>query len=73
MIPVPRASQGPASNRSAIELDMQFKMGKIYHKSNIELDMTNCDVSVTSYLNFVTDKIKIEAFSVLARILVRWS
>ena len=27
--------------------------------------MTNCDVSVTSYLNFVTDTPKIRPFSVL--------
>ena len=34
-------------------------MDKINIESNYELDLTNCDVSMTSYLNFVTDKPKI--------------
>ena len=34
-------------------------------ETNIEFDMTNCDVSLTTYLNFVTDRIKTGQFSVL--------
>ena len=53
-------------------VSLGLKMGKIYHKSNyIELDMTNCDASMTSYSNFVADRPKIRPFSVLVRILVR--
>ena len=43
----------------------QLEMGKIYHKINIELDMTNCDISMTSLSNFVADKLKIGVVSVL--------
>ena len=39
-------------------------------ESNIELDMINCDVSMTSSLNFATHKPKIRPFSVLDLILV---
>ena len=42
-------------------------------ESNIELDTTNCGVSMTLYLNFVTDMPKIQPFSVLIKILVRFS
>ena len=40
-------------------------------RSNIKPDMTNSDVSMRSYLNFVMDKPKIRLFPVLVRILVR--
>ena len=39
-------------------------------KNNIEVDMNDCYVGMTSYSNFVTDKPKIPAFSILVRILV---
>ena len=49
---------------------MVLKFGNIrYYRKfrNIELDMKNCDVSVTLYLNFVNNKLKIRKFSVLVK------
>ena len=66
MIPLPRVSQQVTGLQLNWTCSLQWVKSTI--KSNIELDMTNCDVSVMSYLNFVTDKIKIEPFSVLVRI-----
>ena len=42
-------------------------------ESNIQLDMANCDVRITLYVNFVTNKPKIRPFSVLVQVLDRLS
>ena len=52
---------------------MQLKWLKPTIKVKIEIDISDYDVSRTSYSNFVTDKPKIQPFSVLVRILVKLS
>ena len=45
------------------KFNTQLEMSKIYHKGKVEHDMTNCDVSMTSYSNVVEDKGKNFAIS----------
>ena len=45
-----------------IKFGKQLKYFKSTIKSNIELDMTNCDVSMMSYPNFVTISLKVGHF-----------
>ena len=56
----------------ALFVNLEFS-NLVHHKNNVELSMTNCDVSMMSYSNFVADNLKIRPFSVLVRILVQLS
>ena len=53
-----------------LKFGTQLEIAKSPIESNSQLDRANCDISMTSYVNFVTDMPKIRPFTLLVQVLV---